>query len=78
MLLVERLPFSAQLLDFDRELGGLHRRRRQRFGPLAELEARLALAERFPALELGQLLHETSKPLDRRLGQHAGSGLRGS
>ena len=53
-------------------------RREQRFGALAELEPGLALAERFPALELGQLLHEPAEPLDRRLRQHAGSGLRGA
>ena len=47
----------------------------QRFGALAELHAGLVLAERFPALELRQLLHEPAQPLHRRLRQHTGRGL---
>jgi hypothetical protein len=52
--------------------------RQQRFGPLAELLARLPLAERFPALELGQLLDEPADPLHRGLRQHAGVRFRGA
>ena len=78
MLRIERFPFAAQLLDFDGELGRIHAGREQRFGALAELEPRLALAERFPALELRQLLDETAQPLDRRLRQHSGVCLGGA
>jgi len=39
------------------------------------LHARIALAERFPALELRELLHHATEPLRGRLRQRAGVGL---
>src|SRR5262249_19535729 len=53
---VENLPFLAHLPHFERELRRIEPAFRQRLGTLAKLDASVVLPERFPPLELRQLL----------------------
>ena len=75
VLRVERLPFVAQLLDVLRDLRGVEGLGRDGLGALAQLDPGILLAERFPALEIGQLLHHAAEPLRGRLGQWTRAGL---
>ena len=58
VLLVEFLPFVAQMLYLVRESRRREGKRSRGLGTLAQLDTRLVLPERFPALELRQLLRD--------------------
>ena len=75
VLLVELLPFVAQVLHFDREARRCKRKRGRGLGTFAELNAGLMLPERFPALELRELLRHAAEPLQGGLRQQPGIDL---
>ena len=77
VLPVERLPRLAQLPDLGGDPLRVERRCRRGLGALAQLHARVPLAERLPALELRELRDDPAQPLRRRLRQRAGVGLAG-
>ena len=74
MLLIEHFPFVAQFPDLGgklRRIPGFHQ---QRLGALAQLLASALLAERFPALELRELLHQAGKPFCGGIRRFSGAG----
>ena len=60
VLLVQCLPFAAQVANFKRQPWCIEYLRCYGLGALAQLNAGMVLAERLPAFEFDQLLHATA------------------